>query len=627
MSAIDTMQAALYGNPPLPLYQPDRAGVLNAFTELVQSTTAASLGILVIDTVADLPTSPVPTNGQLARVFNDPTSANNTIYEYKNGSWAVAADFLNTLSILVQTFTGDKNLFDLTTVMTGFEVQYTGIVAAESNSALSQPIYVGNLQSISISGLPSNPALDRVYAFFNATPTGTSTFISSGTISGNQALNISVPDGAQWLRVSVQQRDAGSPSFSTVQIEGGITSTIYQPYTKRIATLYGERMGDRPQPSIVTQIAYIGDKNLFDMSTALSGMEVQFSGLIAAEANSVLSDAIYVGDLRSVSISGLQENPSLARVYAFYSDFPNTTANFVGYGQITGDFTSGIPIPHNAKWMRFCPKQRNPGTTPNLATAQVEAGFIITPYSAFSKRIRTINNQKFNTSTSLSSGIVALFGDSITETENVDSGQYIYGSNTRQNWPDFVLPTLNYVQAYSYAKAGAAFANYSGSTTTQRFQTQIDNAIAGGYVADTIVVALGINDYRFLPGTLGDYTTAMGKTIANLDETVGIESARKGFYRLQAAFPNAVKFVSTPIQNNQGDMVALKTWNDLIARMAGRYGFQVIDAFDEAGIVADFESTGSSPGQDLSDGLHPNRGGQAKMGRLIGAKIRNRLFG
>lgn len=386
--------------------------------------------------------------------------------------------------------------------------------------------------------------------------------------------------------------------------------------------------GDR----IASAASYGGSFNLFDLSTAIPTGEIQFNGGLYGTDNSIASQPIFIGDLPTgtqLTFSGMAANPAIDRVYAFYSALP-TAINAaepatITYGQIAAGPSFTVSVPAGAQYIRFTPRQRQPGGG-SIATTQLEIGAVATPFRAYEPALvrfegRRIGRQATLDADSASVGPVAIFGDSITRTEDVNGGHYAYGGGARANWPDYALPIINPSAAYNFAIESASFATRSDTSSNfEKFQYQIDVALAQNLTPASAIVALGINDFRFLNGSLGSFATAMGKSYSALDETVPIESARKGFYRLQQAWPNAVKFVSLPLQNGQVDMTALKAWNATIAQMANRYGFEVIDAYSETGIVADFENT-TTAGQDLVDGLHPGPSGQRKQGRLIGKRV------
>lgn len=619
----------LRGVPASGANEPEKAAIRSLGKLIDDRVSAAVAGLKYYPTLVALNADATKPVGTLAYVYGE-----EAFYHYEVGGWQEDAGFGTAVFNALSTETGTKNLFDEGAVTAGYEVQYSGAILAEPNSVASAPMYVGNMQTLSVSGLGNNPDFDRVYAFYSALPADATTFISYAQITGNSRERIVVPDGAQYFRLSPKQRQAGAVSLAAVQVEAGDEATAYEEFTPRIATLNGMRLGDSAPPPLIYSVVYGGARNLFDVDAALVGYEVQYSGGVYLEPNSVVSDAIFVGDLENVTFSGMAANPFINRVYAFYETLEAANhfqegagAGFISYGQILPGAAVTIPVPANAKYMRFSPKQRQEDGG-SYANTQAEPGTIASPFAPYEQVVVQANGRNIGRESQDggggSVGALALFGDSITQTENVDAGQYVYGSNFMPNWPDYAIPGLDPASAYNFAKAGAAFCNYGGSTPTQRFEVQVTNALAQGFTATCVVVALGINDLRFVPGNLGDFDVAMGKAINALDLTVPIEAARAGFYRLQQAWPNAVKFVSLPMQTAQSTYASIESWNSLIARMARRYGFTVIDSFNESGIVRDFENPAGA-GQDLYDGLHPGASGQRKQGVLIAARVKSRM--
>lgn len=108
MSAVDTLRAALFGNPPDPNHEPSREGTLAAFAELYNAVLSISLDALSYATVSDLPSSvDVAPVGTSARVYNDPDPANNVYWIRKNDSganngWEIDADLIDAVTTLVQ---------------------------------------------------------------------------------------------------------------------------------------------------------------------------------------------------------------------------------------------------------------------------------------------------------------------------------------------------------------------------------------------------------------------------------------------------------------------------------------------------------------------------------------------
>lgn len=107
MSAVDTLRVALFGDPPDPAHQPSRDGSLAAFTELYDQVLAVAAGINSYETVALLPVVTGADNGTMARVYDDPTPANNTFWIVVDGAWEIDADFVALLEAAVQPLVDD----------------------------------------------------------------------------------------------------------------------------------------------------------------------------------------------------------------------------------------------------------------------------------------------------------------------------------------------------------------------------------------------------------------------------------------------------------------------------------------------------------------------------------------
>ena len=81
MSAVDTIRAALLGNPLDPNKKPSRSGVVKAFTEMQLQLEAAQAGAFVRSTKALLDALLEAPVSAMAWVISDATLANNGIYE------------------------------------------------------------------------------------------------------------------------------------------------------------------------------------------------------------------------------------------------------------------------------------------------------------------------------------------------------------------------------------------------------------------------------------------------------------------------------------------------------------------------------------------------------------------
>lgn len=348
------------------------------------------------------------------------------------------------------------------------------------------------------------------------------------------------------------------------------------------------------------------DANLFTGAVEVE-TELYNDGTLQPESDSVVTTLIPVRGMRVITVDELPPNLEFQRYYGFYEADGETVVGSTPLAFLAAglNFLS-VAVPDDPVYFRMSLKQRSEGAG--------YSGVVITgsaePYAGKS---------------------LLLFGDSITETEDIDNNKVTYGTDTRANWPDYALPLLHPSAAFNYAKSGARFASSaSGLTTYQKLENQIAKAITDARTPDVIVVSIGTNDWGNSTASgggllvLGDYTTAMGKAIGSLDKTVSMEAARFNFYTIQNQWPNARKFYCTPLQRGDYTPDAMTPTVDAFAQMAQRYGFEVIDCFRESGILTDFENP-STAGRDLSDGLHPDASGQLKQGQLIAARLRARL--
>jgi lysophospholipase L1-like esterase len=218
-----------------------------------------------------------------------------------------------------------------------------------------------------------------------------------------------------------------------------------------------------------------------------------------------------------------------------------------------------------------------------------------------------------------------IFGDSITETATVSDDGAAYIEGTRINWPTYAKTQLQIGEMWNYAKTGTHYQDIDGVLVMQKLSNQISSAIANNRPADIIVVSCGVNDVYRANTSLGSYETAMSKPISELDRTMIYEAIRWAFYTLRERYPNAMLFAATPIQCPiYEDSTDMQNVVEAITKMAKRYNFIVIDAYNESGIVSDFEVV-NEVGRDLYDGLHTNSFGQRKMANLYTRVILNSL--
>lgn len=247
-----------------------------------------------------------------------------------------------------------------------------------------------------------------------------------------------------------------------------------------------------------------------------------------------------------------------------------------------------------------------------------------------------------------------IFGDSITDccaltinsnkettayTWRNPSNSYVNGQGTTVSysmWAKILKENQNFKEIRNYAYTGASYKTQTRAAGDERqnVQYQIDVAMndldnphnvfaVNDFVPDIVIFALGTND----SAPNDTYDSAMSATVfsgatidtsatmAALDETKTIASARKAFMRIKQAFPMAQIYCVMPIQRADND-TNLGTLHEYLKQMAQRYGCIIIDGTYDSGITRDFNVSGGL-GTYLKDGLHPNEKGQNLMARMI----------
>lgn len=564
------------------------------------------------------------------------------IVRYRKASDTVATEvarFPSSASVLNPIYSSASvNAFDESAVLVGYELRADmDAPTPHPESIVSDLIPVRGWNYLTVQGLPVPATYARQYAFLGRDG---QTIVHRGYFGKDVAgATIAVPDSAFFFMFTVSQRNGADQDNSAIQVESGAIASDYVSYEKGLIVGLGSRLLDEPEQ---VHLSYKGTKNLFDKTSIVTGFEVYSDGGIFAQSDSTYV-AIDIRDVESthLTVSGLPtySDGLSARRYAFYGSDSITADNTVGTGTIPRtDDTATIAIPEGAAWFALSIIQRSTSSV-DYDIIQIEAGAESTPYAPYQPQVTRINNIPLAAgrdadSGSYSGGVSFGFGDSITETTNVDSGDYLYPTGYRGNWPDFAIPKIQPDSYYSFAKSGASFASRPDTSGFQHFAHQI--TVAAGYAELNnltprwAIVSLGTNDGS---GLIQDFDVVMGKElyfdpdgtpVTTLDSTKSLEAARLGFARLRWHFPQTVMFYALPLQRVSHDRVDQIARFELVTKVARCYGFEVIDCFGESGIVQEFEVSGGE-GRDLYDGLHTNPSGRKKQGDLIAAKIMARL--
>ncbi|MFW6573431.1 SGNH/GDSL hydrolase family protein [Acinetobacter baumannii] len=514
-----------------------------------------------------------------------------------------------------------KNLLDPGNLLVGYEIHNTNGVIAEANSVTTEYIDVRGATSIAISGLQANPQIARLYRFLDKDETVVGTVSNIGSV--NQKV-LPVPANAVWFQLSIKQRNPDPLNIATAQIEYGIASTPYVDFSRGdIIGIHGAHIKQTELKLGYDPLA----KNMLNPSTLLMGIEVYGDGTLLPQAQSVTTDLINVAGLQTITLSGLQPNPEIPRYYRFL----DANKNYLNRAQVPNPNTSHtIVIPENAKWFQLSLLQRT-ATALDISQTQIEKGSNATAYEPYKAGVAYINGFEIVKGTGSSGGTSFVsrafgakglwFGDSRVQTSNVEAGDYT-STTYVPNYPALVKSVLKLTDYKNYAKSGASFAETTGSQLPwQKLSTQILTAIANAESPDFIMLDLGTNDMNWnrsqealVPpkNTMGTYETAMSKDIASLDMKITAEAMRWALFTIRQAFPNAVCFYATQTQRADTEPDYQNTSNDMMVKLAKRYGFTIVDGLYGLGILKEFEVWGAN-GRFLRDGLHMNAAGMQLM--------------
>lgn len=369
--------------------------------------------------------------------------------------------------------------------------------------------------------------------------------------------------------------------------------------------------------------------NKFNKDTVITGKEVYNDGTLAPDSKSAASDYIYVRGAFNVYLKNLPTYTSAA-LAGRYSHFYDADKNPVGsYTAISKTATSALVyVPSNAYYFRFSPYQRADADQLPIDYSNIIVSIEYTDITSapYEKEVESINGNKLYVNCGdYAEGLkVIIFGDSISETANINDDGTGYTSGYRQNWPTYASDFMRWGSYKNYAKSGAAYKDRgAGYTYRQKVSDQIALAIADSSNddADIIVFSLGTNDGG---SDLGSYETAMSKaTLADLDQTKLYEALRYAYWSVRNKYKNALCFSALPIQRADREQSA--NMLEAIAKMANRYNFIIINAYGESGIIRE-NNTWNANGTDLSDGLHPNVNGRIKMAKLYTDVIMKNLI-
>lgn len=363
----------------------------------------------------------------------------------------------------------------------------------------------------------------------------------------------------------------------------------------------------------------------------------------------------------SISVSGLLDNVTGAEVF-FYNSAMTQILSSTRLVQTNNEYKGSVTIPSGAGMFAVEIKHEE-GMSIDYSLFQIEFGSKITSYEKPIFGINEINSYPLKINTKRTSNfainledlIVFIFGDSITATNtqaSLEGDPDSYPNNVLSiSWVPDTMAKLGITKWYNFALGGAVWTDNKdvpNETSFLQMYVQVNKAIQfsqeKNVVPDLVIVAMGANN-AYEGDAVTDFDAVMHKEddaqygyegipYEELDRTKLAQAIRWNLHTLEKYFPSAVKMYLAPPQSANRDYITDKGDNDKIKLMelfANAYCFEVIPQYKEAGIVRQFETTGKVENvwqntRDLTDQVHPNADGRAKIVRYLINKIASRFL-
>lgn len=500
------------------------------------------------------------------------------------------------------------NIHNLNTDIPGYYVNSIGALTPNAKWKASDyiPVIVGKTYT-NTSVLQS--------AFYNEEKR----FISMISFSGK---SYTVPSGVSYVRHTYASNEAGVLCEGNTLINetanfGDRQVTVKDKGFKEMLVKVSNENLRIPRNSLtIEQMEYLNviNLNLHNIATDTKGYYISQAGAIVANTSYKVSDYIPI-----VSSATYSNSNSLS--CAFFD------VNKMYISGLPAGFTNPYTAPPNAMFVRHSYGVSETGVL-------CEGPVLIDPSASFGSQKITVTKTEFEnmikeiagkTNTNTEGKSALIFGDSITQTDNIADDFSTHVVDWKTNWPTYTKKELKLGTTWNYGKDGSSYRERPGLVATQWITNQIKEAINKNRSADIIVVSAGTNDG---PTDLGDFDVAMNKKkLEDLDKTKLYESLRWCFWTLRLNYPNATCYAGLPIQRTGGySTTYVEPLLTAIKKMAREYNFIVIDAFSESGIVREFE-VHQGAGRYLYDGLHPNETGKEKLAKIYTRVINSTYVG
>lgn len=469
------------------------------------------------------------------------------------------------------------------------------------------------------------------------------TFISSATLKINNF--VEVPSGACYIRYQLMIANLYGFNLNLLpckELQGGyIKEYEFEEMDEINKNFEKLKNGNSFKDGAITpdKLSFFNVyKNLFDSSTVQIGAILKVNGNLSTDFTDWrASDWIKVKANTTIFFSNDGE-PYVTHLGALY----NTSKQYLSP---INDVTQ-IDVIEDG-YMRV---SQNGGFPSKY---QIEVGEV-TEYKEFDNPKALISSEylKIEIPNNYENKKYLLLGDSITRLDTTDNGWVKYFNNI-MNPEKVVNISVNGCTWKDYSDTP----DYDGNPTPENHLNVIGNQVqkvinqktsnnADYEDFDVIIIACGTNDSYDTNNPETDesieaeFVTAYGKndfavkTIDSVDRKTFAGIMRYTYEKLYELYPNAVFFVTTPLQEVYESYKVIKAKGDLIDAVADRLSINTINA-RRCGILNIYESpvndidydnpTGSdsSRKRDLSDGIHTNASGAKKLGEFIARDIIN----
>lgn len=508
-------------------------------------------------------------------------------------------------------------------------------VTGPSNFKTTEPIKVNPGGPVAVSGLPEiHNALGYIWTAADKTTKVGNSYINADVKSAS----LTAPANGEYLILTVNSSKAGEIyNGDTIQIEIGSSPTTYEAYIPLITQINDHYLTvEKVETNILEDKSPVNYKYLKDNTVLKSSFSKETGGKNLFNPDEAIPGYIDINTSARMPASNYVRTPPIPiKPAAIYVSGVSNVHNALGWrindandvvlakgypaGNATEFLIDASPYP-TAKTVDITLKTGKTGDTYNPGQIQIEYGGAKTAYEPYREVITAINGMGLKSDSGGTESKVktegleaAVLGDSNTATAG-ESGTPV------PNWPMVAFPLLG-ATFTNYALSGAHIEDFETTSPRRKLSVQITDMINSGVQYDFIVISIGINSLNVLDN---DYELTMSKSLNDLDITKVMDAMRINFRRVAEAFPNAVLFYGTPMQAiKSGDANEQLTQRKVINQfklMAQTFNFKIIDAFEEVGIVRDFEVK-DAMGRYLKDGLHCNTAGIERHGKYYANQI------